>query len=429
MVESYIWNQNGLYILSSNKCVSNRRNDRISFVILYCIVFTCFLGNDVHYPNILEMRRDLNCTEEQIRSLFPIALFICCIGQFILGALVDFMKRKSMLLMCAICILIGKFLSIFANNFLQIMISRIIEYSFVGGVWTVVTGIGSDIVDGDQKRMAKFLSGIEIIYPIALTLAPFIGKVIGDFFGWRGCFIFLFIASLLCFISAFLFIKETYEKTKKIDISDALNGYMKLIKNKSFWFCVIVMLLSSACVTSFNYISAYCCMDYFHRSKFFYTCINTMPTIICGIGSVIYILLIRHVDLERIIKSVMIGYLIFIIVAVMYNIGLVESSPVYFFLLGSICVFLYSFVHPSMDVKMMSFEKNVQFSRKFALSRVISISTTTPIVLCCSNFYSNATHKDYYSIYWLIGFALLIIFANLLYKKVKASDECLADKK
>ena len=245
----------------------SRRRENVIVFSLCLMIFVLFLSNDIHAPNVIEIGNDLKTSEGNIRLLFIISSFFAYSVQVVWGAVSPYYRRRKILAICAALTICGKALSIFAQNFTQMVIARVLEYSAVGGIWAIVSCICSDICGRDAKRIAKIFSIIDLLYPVAIMIGPFIGGYIGRIAGWRGCFKLMLIISSVFFAFAFVTIKETSGKLEKISTKQIINNYATLCTSKIFMLCSV---LSIACWTAISLLhtnSPYCYMQYFGCSN------------------------------------------------------------------------------------------------------------------------------------------------------------------
>lgn len=424
-----------MYSASTSGISKTRETIIISTLCL--MIFVMFLSNDMHAPNIKEIELDLNTTESGVRMLFIISNFFAYFMQLVWGSFADCLKRKRFITICAILAITGKFLSVFAQNFIQMMIARTIEYSSIGGIWAIVSSICSDICKNDSKRIAKVFSVIDILYPLSIMIGPFIGEKLGTFLdkkfggvqgfeylaGWRGCFALMLVLSSLTFLVALVAIKETLEETKPFDVKGAVYNCIALLKDKTFSTCTIIYTACASAILILQTSSPHCYMKYFNIQKDVFTWLYNLPVLFGVIFTGIYIVLIKKTTFKTIMKIGVSICLLFILCGALYTAGCISRTPAIFAIVTSIIFCVERFVVPSIDAIFVSFRQDITLAQKYALMHACSVAISSIFGGQCSKYYKCSTEKDLYLVFWMVAMAIIfmIVYVFMWKKYVKCN--------
>lgn len=401
----------------------SRARETIIMSTLCVMIFVMFLSNDIHAPNIREIGEDLRTTEDRVRLLFIISSFFTYFMQLIWGAFADFCKRKKLIIVCSSFVIVGKFFAIFANTFSQMMIARIIEYSALGGLWAAVSCICSDICKTDAKRIAKVFAVIDMLYPMAIMIGPFIGERLGSvnlnyITGWRLCYAAMFICSTIFFVIAFITIKETSWTLQKFNAKNAFANYITLLKNKTFTSCSILYMTCATAIQMLQTSSPYCYMQHFNVTKKHFTFLYNMPVLFGIIFTIIYIFLIQRTTFKTIMNIGVTICFLFLVFSIFYLCHTAYHTPIIFAAITSMIFCVERFVVPNVDAIFVSFCNTVSLAQKYALMHSLSAIASSLFTYQCSKYYTAVNIKDSYLVAcMMISVALFIVVYFTLFKK------------
>ncbi|CAO96592.1 multidrug effflux MFS transporter [Erwinia tasmaniensis] len=176
-------------------------------LLLLSLILLAPLGIDLYLPTLPDIALGLNTPVTTIQTTIPLFLLVMGLGQIISGPLVDNFGRKPIALIGLLLYVAGSALAATASGWPQFLCARIIQGCAVCCTAVVAFSGVRDRLDGDDAARAYgFLNGALNIVP---ALAPMLGGVLADAFGWRANFWFL--AAYAVFIAALiaLFLPET----------------------------------------------------------------------------------------------------------------------------------------------------------------------------------------------------------------------------
>ncbi len=175
-------------------------------------------------------------------------------GQLIFGPLSDSIGRKPIIYIGFLLFVLASFLCVTATSVEMMVVGRILQGIGLSAPRTISIAMVRDNFSGDY--MAKIMSFIVAIFILVPVVAPALGKLVLDAFGWRSIFIGQLIFGTIIMVWLWKRQPETLHPTNKIKISKSLfiNGLKEFLKFKS---SIAFTLISGFITGSFMvYISA-----------------------------------------------------------------------------------------------------------------------------------------------------------------------------
>ncbi|CAE1146677.1 multidrug effflux MFS transporter [Serratia rhizosphaerae] len=176
-------------------------------LLLLSLVLLGPLGIDLYLPAIPAIALGLNSSEAVIQSTISLFILVLGLGQIVAGPLVDNYGRKPVALAGIILYMIGAAMAALANSPTLFIASRLLQGIAVCCTAVVAFSGVRDRMNGDDAARAfGFLNGTLNIIP---ALAPLLGGLLAEAFGWRAPFWFLVGYALLVFVLIALRLPET----------------------------------------------------------------------------------------------------------------------------------------------------------------------------------------------------------------------------
>ena len=170
-------------------------------------------ASDAYTPNTIQMRDDLGTTNVLTGLTLQLNWLSKGLATLWIGALSDmptigrlgaFRRTFVMFTIGAV----GAYLTPNASYGIFLLLGfRVIE-GFGESATTICSAIARDAIEAPEERI-KVLTVISSLRLFAIAVAPTLGGIIGDAFGWRILFLYLAIIAVLLCISTFGFLPET----------------------------------------------------------------------------------------------------------------------------------------------------------------------------------------------------------------------------
>lgn len=206
--------------------------------LLLLLVLLGPLGIDLYLPTIPKIAEDLKSSESVIQSTIGLFILILGIGQLISGPLVDRYGRKPVAIIGLVVYLIGAIVAAFSTTAGMFIASRLLQGAAVCCTSVVAFSCVRDRMNGtDAARAFGFLNGTLNIVP---ALAPLLGGLLAEAWGWRAPFWFLALYAVVIFILIIMFLPETrpasLQQIKKLQFKN----YFRILASEHFFIFALV---------------------------------------------------------------------------------------------------------------------------------------------------------------------------------------------
>lgn len=214
-------------------------NKKISIslmVLVICLSVGGLISTDIFLPALGEMRLFYKVTEAQIQDAIALFLFGVAFSQLIYGPLSDSLGRKKTLIGGLLIWLISTASVIYTTHINELLGLRLLQgIGSCAGI-TISRAIINDMMD--KKSSAQLYLVIFPFVGISPAIAPMIGGILTQHFGWRACFIFLTLFILATLVLCFTALRETLpvEKRQKLSVLTATKNTVDVVRNPTFLF-------------------------------------------------------------------------------------------------------------------------------------------------------------------------------------------------
>jgi len=194
-------------------------------LVLYLLSISTFfasLNQNIYTPIIPLIRDFFSVSINWVNFTVSSFIFIIAIIQIILGAVIDSKNQKKILLVSFILISISTIFCAYTTNFMLFLIARIVQAIGAGMIPLVTINMIAQLFEGEARGSA--MGTYQILLTLAPTISPLLGGLLGQYYGYRGIFLFLLV------ISAILFILVAYILPNN-NIADIQGKPSSLIKN------------------------------------------------------------------------------------------------------------------------------------------------------------------------------------------------------
>ena len=178
------------------------------------------------------------------------------VGQIFIGPISDAYGRRSILMFGIIIFLVGTLICSFAQSSELLIFGRFIQA--FGGVAGVVLGraIIRDVYS--REKAASALGYVTTVMVIAPMIAPPLGGILQDLFGWRSIFYIMLIVGVFLLINIFYNLEETKTEDRiRGNISSLIGSFGELIKLPKFILFTITMSCTNSMFFTFLGVAPY----------------------------------------------------------------------------------------------------------------------------------------------------------------------------
>ncbi|AJJ17764.1 MULTISPECIES: Bcr/CflA family efflux MFS transporter [Yersinia] len=219
--------------------------------LLLSLILLGPLGIDLYLPTIPAIAKGLNSSESLIQSTIALFILVLGMGQLIAGPLVDKYGRKPIAIIGIILYMLGAAMAALAVSPLMFVSSRLLQGVAVCCTAVVAfSGVRDRLNGNEAARAFGFLNGTLNIVP---ALAPLLGGLLAEAFGWRAPFWFLALYGLLVLILIILFLPETRPVDTQPVKSLPIKNYLRILRDDRF--LIFALVNAGAMGMALTYVS------------------------------------------------------------------------------------------------------------------------------------------------------------------------------
>ncbi len=236
--------------------MQTKNSSRLEFIAMMASLMSLVaLSIDALLPALEQIGISIGIQNSTDNQLLVTMIFLGLgFGQLIFGPISDSLGRKPVIYMGFGVFVIASFICITATSIEMMVVGRILQGIGLSAPRTISIAMVRDSFSGDY--MAKIMSFIVVIFILVPVIAPAIGKIILDTYGWKAIFNSQLIIGFLIMIWLWRRQPETLpeDKRRKFKMSLFIEGAKEFIKHKQ---AVVFTLISGFVTGSFMvYLSA-----------------------------------------------------------------------------------------------------------------------------------------------------------------------------
>jgi DHA1 family bicyclomycin/chloramphenicol resistance-like MFS transporter len=233
-----------------------RKKSETEFIIVMASLMSLVaLAIDALLPAITEIGKSIKILDPKDNQLFITMIFLGLgFGQLISGPLSDSFGRKPVIYIGFIVFSFASFICVFATNLEMMIFGRLLQGIGLSAPRTISIAMVRDRFSGNH--MAKVMSFIVVIFLLVPIVAPAIGKLMLDSYGWKSIFYSQLVFGFFTMIWVWKRQPETLilENRKKFKFALFIDGTKEFMRHK---YAVIFTLFSGFITGSFMvYLSA-----------------------------------------------------------------------------------------------------------------------------------------------------------------------------
>ena len=200
-------------------------------ITIVCIAGLGGVSMNMFLPSLPGMAIYFGVPNEMMQLSLSVYLAASAILQFIAGPLSDRFGRRPVLLICSVVFLIGTLVCFLSSSFEMLLLGRILQANAVVGM-VMSRAIVRDMFE--PAKAASMLSYVTMGMAVGPMIAPAIGGVLDEIFGWRASFAAMMIMGVFVFFLLITNLGET-NKAEFSSFRDQMKQYPALIKSGLFW--------------------------------------------------------------------------------------------------------------------------------------------------------------------------------------------------
>jgi len=189
---------------------------------------------DTYLPAFESMEQDFSVSRDLITQTLGYYIVAFGASTLIWGPIADGIGRKPVILLSVGGYVLTSLACAIASSYEQFLLFRILQGLAIGGALISGRSMVRDVLD--TKDAQKVMAQAMMLFSISPVLAPILGGILHDYFGWRSIFWFLVLYGLAVFIYAVLIVKETLIETNRnsIQITAVMKVYQRTLKDMHY---------------------------------------------------------------------------------------------------------------------------------------------------------------------------------------------------
>lgn len=200
-------------------------------VTLAAVTLVSPLAVHAYLPVVPEIKTEFGVSDALAELSFSITLATMAVATLVYGTLSDRFGRRPMLLSGLALFLAGSVLSALAGSMLVLILGRLVQAVGAGSSITLTRAIARDAYGPD--RLVKAIAYLTMAYTLGPMIAPPLGGLLVDHWGWRSVFWFAVVAGGAISAAAWIALPETRRPAAGVR-SGILRDYRMLFADRRF---------------------------------------------------------------------------------------------------------------------------------------------------------------------------------------------------
>ena len=185
-----------------------------------------------------------------IQLTLTVYLATVAVTQLFVGPISDRIGRRPCIIGGVALFLIGAVMGAFAETIEGLLVARVIQATGGGTCFALARAVVRDT--SGKERAASLIGYLSMAMVISPMIAPFIGGVLEEAFGWRAIFIAMALLASGVIVAAWFLLYETAPRSGAASsILGVLRGFPLLIGNPAFLFHTLTLAFVSAAFFGF----------------------------------------------------------------------------------------------------------------------------------------------------------------------------------
>lgn len=189
------------------------------------------LATNVFLPSLPGIARYFEADYAVAQLMVSIYLAATALLQLGIGPASDRFGRRPVMLICLLLFVIGTLAALWAPTIEVLLVSRVLQAFSVAGM-VLARAIVRDTVDAAEAagRIGYITMGMAMIPMVA----PSIGGVLDEIYGWQASFLLMLLFGVAAFVLVFFDLGET-NKNISVSMAAQIRKYPELLGSASFW--------------------------------------------------------------------------------------------------------------------------------------------------------------------------------------------------
>ena len=222
------------------------------FKFTFLIAILCAVGQmtqTMYVPSIGQMASEFLVTPASLQAVMACYLIPFGLSQFAYGPLSDRLGRKPIIIAGLAIYILGTLVALFSNSFELFLLGSFIQGLGIGSGGAMSRTLSRDCYSGAELHRVNSLISMCIIF--SPLMAPVLGGMFTELFGWRSCYLFLALFGIAVAITMATTFDETLPQEKR-RVEKISSSYKYVLSNKRFQGYLICLVATFSGVAIFE---------------------------------------------------------------------------------------------------------------------------------------------------------------------------------
>jgi DHA1 family bicyclomycin/chloramphenicol resistance-like MFS transporter len=236
-------------------------------VVIGSLILLPAVTTDMYLPSLPDVARDLDSTIAAAQFTITGMLIGGGLGQLVVGPFSDRVGRRLPALIGISAHLVISLLCTAVTTITQLAGLRVLQGVAVAGGTVVALAVVRDRYTGAQA--ARLLSRLMLVIGAAPLLAPTVGGLVAERWGWRAVFLTLAVLALVIGLVVFRFLPETLPPQRRVSrgLGTVFRGYGQLLRDGHFMALALLPGLGMGVVMGYVAGSSFVFQNQYDLSK------------------------------------------------------------------------------------------------------------------------------------------------------------------
>ncbi|ASP32512.1 multidrug effflux MFS transporter [Labrenzia sp. VG12] len=236
--------------MSAGRSQTHGYEAKPSLGVLIAISTISPLAMQIYLPSLAGMMIVFSATAGEIQLTMSAFFIAVAVSQLFWGPLSDQFGRRPVIILGMALFVIGSILCLVAPNLEMLIAARVLQAA--GGCTGLVLGraIVRDL--HGPKQAASMIGYVTMGLAVMPTIAPAVGGVLDQFYGWQGGFFLMLVFGVGVLLASIYCLPETHHKRTTVGARQVLRSYRTLFREPLYWSYALTAAFSA--LTYFAYL-------------------------------------------------------------------------------------------------------------------------------------------------------------------------------
>lgn len=217
---------------------------------------------DMYLPSMPWLARELQAPVASVQASLMAFIVALGVAQWVYGPLSDMLGRRRPLLAGLTLYVVGSIGCAWAPDIHTLIAMRFVQGLGACAVVVIPRAVVRDLLTGHEA--AKLMALLMLVFSVSPMLAPYVGTLVMEPWGWRAAFWALMLAGLVGMYLVVFRLQETHHPSKRTALSWAgtVRAYRQVLMDPLFWVPALVGALAFSAFLNFLANSAFVFMDH-----------------------------------------------------------------------------------------------------------------------------------------------------------------------